>query len=111
LTDLHADRLADQLTAVRRAQVPARAFVLLTLQILDLASTGIVLWLGGDERNSLLPLLGWKRAIVLKFGIVFVFAALATLAPSYLARRGLWAVCAFYFAVVTWNVLVMCALS
>ena len=110
LTARH-ESLPDQLSIVGRAKVPLLAFVLLALQILDLASTGLVLRLGGAERNSLLPLLGWKWGIVVKFVVVFVFGALASLAPRWISKRGLRAACVVYTAVVSWNLLVASALA
>ena len=103
-------QLADQLAVLARARVPPLAFVLLALQLLDLASTALVLLLGGDERNGLFPLLGWKRGIAVKFAVVFVFGALASVAPRWISERGLRVACAIYTAVVCWNVLVACAL-
>jgi hypothetical protein len=110
MNDVFGELLRDRRAWVRRASVPPLAFVLLALQLLDLASTGLVLRLGGTEQNAVLPLLGWKLGIAVKFGVVFVFGALASVAPRRISTRGLCAACAIYTAVVSWNLLVAAAL-
>jgi hypothetical protein len=105
------DSLPEQLAGVGRTKVPPLAFVLLALQILDLASTGLALRLGGTEQNAVLPLLGWKWGIVVKFVVVFIFAALASVAPHRISTRGLLVACAIYGAVVAWNLVVAAALA
>jgi hypothetical protein len=110
LTAPHESR-PDQLTFVGRAKVPALAFVLLALQVLDLASTGLVLQLGGAERNGLLPLLGWKRGIAMKFFVVFLYGTLASVAPRWISMPGLRIACIIYTVVVLWNLVVAGALA
>jgi hypothetical protein len=101
----------DLLVYARRARVPRLAFVLLALQMLDLASTWLVLRRGGSEQNAVFPLLGWKLGIALKFTVVLVFGALATVAPHWISQRSLRAACLMYTFVVCWNLAVAGSLT
>lgn len=90
--------------------VPRLALVLLMLQVADLVTTGVALHLGAQETNPLVLFVGWYGAIITKFALVIVIAALAMLASKPFIRL-LTATCALYTVVVVSNLLVIAKLA
>lgn len=99
------------IATLRNLRVHPLVWALLALQVLDLATTALVLNRGGQETNHLINAIGWQWSIVVKFGLMLGLGWLVALAPTPLVLRFVSYVVAIYTLVVAWNLLVAVVLG